>query len=82
MVAVYACAEDPGDPQRKAAWLRTLPEQLHLLPEIRALLYFHDRALRADSTPAALAGFRAAGADPLFHTAPPTSPPAQQAPVR
>jgi ferric-dicitrate binding protein FerR (iron transport regulator) len=75
MIAVYACAEDPVITSRKESWLRSIPTQLKHFPEIRALLYFHDRSLRIDSSTAALAGFRAAGADPRFLTEPTASPP-------
>lgn len=76
MIAVYACAENPDGEPGKEAWFRTLPQQLQRLPEIRALIYFHDRTLRADTTPAALAGFAASAGDPCFRTAPPILPPA------
>lgn len=68
MLSVYACAEDTEPAPTKADWFRALPAQLAALPEIKAAIYFHDRALRADSTPEALAGFRAAGDDPFFIT--------------
>lgn len=70
MLSVYACSEDPGSPTAKADWFRALPGEVRDIPEIKALIYFHDRALSADSSPAALAGFRTAAADPFFNPTP------------
>ena len=70
MISVYACAEAADGAPGKEAWFRALPDELGRFPEIKAMTYFHDRALRGQEADDRLCGREADGA----HRHAPTTP--------
>ncbi|MGN6698588.1 MAG: hypothetical protein ACTHMR_10540, partial [Thermomicrobiales bacterium] len=69
MISEIACTEDGGD---KAAWIKQafLADLPDLFPRVRAVVWFQERKetdWRVDSSPAALAAYRAVAASPHYH---------------
>ena len=66
IVTEWASAEDPGDPDRKAAWIAAAAITVHATPQLRAMSAYWSTAdgTRFDSSPAALDAFRTFAADP------------------
>ena len=66
IVTEWASEEDPGDPDRKAAWIAAAAVTVHATPQLRALSAYWATmdGTRFDSSPAALDAFRTFAADP------------------
>jgi ferric-dicitrate binding protein FerR (iron transport regulator) len=71
MLCVIACAENPGDPAAKEAWLRALPAAVAAMPAVKGVVYWSSdtnaTTYAVESSPGSLAGYRAAGLDPVFN---------------
>lgn len=67
MVAETGVLEDRAHPRRKSRWLRRAEETVKNWPRMKAVIYFQGRGWHFDSSTAAIAAYRAMGADPYFH---------------
>ena len=71
MIAELGVSEDPSDPGRKGEWYRQVAQQITGFPQIKAVVYFNGAPVCqnwVDSSPSALAGFKALAHDPYFIT--------------
>jgi len=75
MLAEYGTAANPADAAAKQRWFEALPAAVKAHPRIKAIAYFNSAGststtptcnMLLNDTPAAVAGFTAAGADPYF----------------
>lgn len=72
MVAEYGTDEDPGDPNRKAQWIREAAEDVKSWPNLVAFMAFHSQygggcEWWLDTSSASLNAARDVGADPFFN---------------
>lgn len=72
MLSCIGCVEDAANPLGKEEWLKGLPAELTAMPNVKAVIYWSSRleggaGHSLDSSPGAMAGFRAAGLDPHFN---------------
>ena len=69
MLSEYGTREMPGNPGAKADWFKGIPSALERMPNLKAVVYFHNGTANAgcdwriDTTPQALAAFAQAGHD-------------------
>ena len=71
LIAEYASAEDPTDPNHKSEWLAEAAAQLRTMPQIKAISYWGGGdCFKVNSTPVSQAGFANMGADDWFHVRP------------
>lgn len=67
VVAEFGLGEDPGDPQRKAEWLRDAAEEIQEMESLKAVVSFNSQADCSShivTSEAALRGYRAMAQDP------------------
>jgi hypothetical protein len=71
MLATVACAENPAPSPTKEDWFRGLPAEMASRPRVKGIVTWSQPSKTASyiisSSPAALAGYRAAGLDPFFN---------------
>jgi beta-mannanase len=73
MLSEYGTRDMPGNPAAKADWYRGIVPALKRMPNLKAVVYFHNGTenagcdWRIDSTPQALAAFAEAGRDPFVN---------------
>src|SRR6266508_2813301 len=69
MLSEYGTREMPGNPGAKADWFKGIPSALERMPNLKAVVYFHNGTAspgcdwRIDTTPQALTAFAQAGHD-------------------
>lgn len=72
LLGPIGCIENSDAAPSKENWYRGLPTELAKIPEVKGLIYFNGKDAKSasfaiDTTPQALAGYRAAGLDPYFN---------------
>jgi beta-mannanase len=73
MLSEYGTRDMPGNPAAKADWFRGIVPALKRMPNLKAVVYFHNGTenpgcdWRIDSTPQARAAFADAGRDPFVN---------------
>jgi hypothetical protein len=72
MFNVIGCVENTAPTPSKESWFRGLPSELAAMPQVKAVIYWNNKAESphshaVDTSPGAQAGYRAAGTDPYFN---------------